>query len=44
MLCKNMNKKDKLECDAYDGWMLACSIGGEITNPTKNLLRQLSLV
>ncbi|MGB6129875.1 MAG: amino acid permease [Psychrilyobacter sp.] len=22
---------------AYDGWMLACSIGGEIKNPTKNL-------
>ena len=22
---------------AYDGWMLACSIGGEVKNPTKNL-------
>jgi basic amino acid/polyamine antiporter, APA family len=22
---------------AYDGWMLACSIGGEIKSPTKNL-------
>ncbi len=22
---------------AYDGWMLACSIGGEIKNPSKNL-------
>ena len=26
---------------AYDGWMLACSIGGEIENPSKNLPRAI---
>ena len=26
---------------AYDGWMLACTIGGEVKNPTKNLPRAI---
>jgi len=28
---------------AYDGWMLACSIGGEIKNPGKNLPKAIIL-
>ncbi|MCK5779407.1 MAG: amino acid permease [Psychrilyobacter sp.] len=28
---------------AYDGWMLACSVGGEIKNPNKNLPKAILL-